>query len=145
MFISDPREKMLTEFNKLHQLEYPLLMPDVRFSQAGVWLQGQCNARVTVTALTTSVNFTGAVVMHYNRYRGDLELRDINLGNDPTVFPDVYSVLAHLRTVYGLPMLDTDFTNFSIAPTAAEVSLTPKVDAQIWLPPYPIVLKFDSE
>lgn len=145
MFIYDPREKMLNEFSKLHGINPPVQLSDVRFTQAGVWLQGACNARVTVTASTESDNFKGKVVMYYNRYRGDQELKDIRLGAQLGAYANTYEVLAMLRKVYGLPMLESDFFLTDISPTATSVSLVPRADAVVWLPPNPIVLQFDPQ
>lgn len=145
MFIFDTKEQLLTDFNKLYQVNPPIQLKDVQFVEAGVWLQNECNARVTITAAPTSDNFKGSSVVYYNRFRMDEELRDVRLPGTPGTYKNTYEVLTMLREVYGIPAYPEDFPNNAISATATTVSLTPRLTALAWQPPYAAVLQFDPQ
>ncbi|WDS62264.1 virion structural protein [Pseudomonas phage D6] len=137
----DVKEALLNRFNKATGQNVQL--DDVNFINAGVWLQNACNAKVTIQAKTTSNDYGGTIDLLYNRYRIDEYIPDLVLGGKPGDFATNHEVLAYLRSVYQLPAYPEDFNLATISPTATSVTLTPRINAIAWLPPYPVTLRFE--
>lgn len=142
MYLRDTKERLLTEFSALHGIVPPIQVTDVDFVNAGVWLQNQCNARVTIQAKTTSTRIKGSIVINYNRYRVDDALKDVKLVGKPGDYADTTAVLKMLHDVYGIVAYPEDFFYSIINPAATAVTLTPRINALGWLPPYPVTLRF---
>lgn len=143
MYLYDTKEKLLVEFSRVHGIVPAIQVSEVTFTNAGVWLQGACNAKVTITALTDTPRFKGSSTIYYNRYRIDEELRDLVLPGKPGDYINTTEVTDMLRDVYGISLYDNDFYHTNILSTATEVELETKIDAVGWLPPYVLTLKFD--
>jgi hypothetical protein len=140
MYVLDTKQTLLNKFNKATGKK--VLLEDVDFVNAGVWLQNACNAKVTIRAKASSNDFTGEATLFYNRYRIDQFLPDVVLNGKPGDYATTEDVLRYLRVTYQIPAYDTDFYTGAIDPTATEVVLTPRIDSVAWLPPHPITLKF---
>lgn len=142
MYIFDTRERLLSSLSKLYDIVPPIQVKDVEFVGATVWLQGECNSRVTVRALPSSVDFTGSVSMNYNRWRVDEELRGLKIVAKPGDFTNTPQVLAVIRDTYGIPVYDTDFNNMSIGATDTGATLTPRPDALGWQPNFSVFIEY---
>jgi len=137
----DVKTALLNRFNEATGLNVKLA--DVSFVNAGVWLQNQCNARVTMQAKTTSNDYGGSIDLLYNRYRLDQTIPNVVLGGPRSNFATIHDVVAYLHDVYQLPAYVEDFNNNAISPSATTVVLTPKIDALAWLPPSGVTLRFE--
>lgn len=142
MYLHDTKERLLTEFSALHGINPAIQLTDVDFINAGVWLQGQCNARVTIQAKTTSNRFKGSLPIFYNRYRIDEALKDVKLVGKPGDYANTTAVLKMLREVYGIVAYEEDFFFNTMSSGATSVTLTPRLNAIGWLPPYSVTLHF---
>jgi hypothetical protein len=142
MYLPDTKEKLLNEFSALHGIVPAIQIKDVDFVNAGVWLQNDCNARVTIQAKTTSTRIKGSQVVYYNRYRIDDALKDVKLVGKPGDYANTTEILEMLRSVYDIAVYDEDFFFGTILPAATSVTLTPRINAINWLPPYPVTLHF---
>lgn len=141
MLLLDVKQSLLNKFNKVTGKNVQLA--DVNFVNAGVWLQNACNAKVTMQAKATSINFTGAVTLFYNRHRIDEFIPNVKLVGKPGTYRNTTDVLKMLRDVYQLSTYDEDFYQETISPTATSITITPRIDALAWLPPYPVTLGFE--
>lgn len=141
MFLPYTREQLLNAFNKANKTN--IRLQDVKFVNAGVWLQAGCNARVTVQALPTSENVSGTFEILYNRYEIADTLKGIRLAGKPGTYKTTHDVVKWLREQNGVDAWEDDFFLSNIAANATTVSLIPRVDSVSWLPPNPLVLTFD--
>jgi hypothetical protein len=142
MYLQDTKEKLLNEFSALHGIVPPIQVTDVDFVNAGVWLQNQCNARVTIQAKAGSNRIKGSLPIYYNRYRIDEALKDVKLIGKPGDYANTTAVLKMLSDVYDIVAYEEDFFFDTILPTATSVTLTPRINAIGWLPPHPVTLSF---
>lgn len=142
MYLHDTKERLLTEFSKLHNIVPPIQVNDVDFTNAGVWLQNQCNARVTISGKASSNRVKGSIQLFYNRYRIDEKLNGVKLVGKPGDYADTTAVLSMLKNVYGIVAYPEDFTYNIISPIATSVTLIPRISAIGWQPPYSVTLSF---
>lgn len=140
MFLFDTKSELLNEFNKVSGLK--LQLKDVTFTNAGVWLQNACNAKVTISATASSNIATGSVDLFYNRWRIDEFLANVKLPGKPGTYATVKDVLKMLREFYQVAVYDEDFPLDPISPTATSVTITPRLTSVSWQPPYPVTLSF---
>ncbi len=144
MYIYDTRARLLTLFSKKYNIVPAIQVADVTFVGATTWLQGGCNARVTIQARPESLRFSGSVSINYNRWRIDQELRGLKIVAKPGDFTNTMEVLKVIRETYGIPVYDEDFNFMSIGPDDLGATLTNRPDALGWQPNYSVFVEYDQ-
>lgn len=141
MYLKDTKESLLNAFNAVTGLN--LTVDDVNFQSPGVWLQDGCNAKVTIAAKATSEYAKGTVEILYNRWPAQELIGNIRLVGNPGDYQTTQDVLRYLREVNQVPAYDEDFYHEPIDLTSRTITLTPRVDGLVFLPPEPVTLSFD--
>jgi hypothetical protein len=142
MHYHDFKQKLLRAYSAANHLEKPVTVDDVDFINAGVWLQGACNAKVTIRAKGTSENFKGEDEIFYNRVRFDYIARALKLSQKKNAFKFTHEALPILRSTHGISVYETDFFNDPIAAGSTTFQLKPRIDSLVWMPPYAGVITY---
>lgn len=101
-----------TRPNRPHDLQ----LEDVTFGAPELFLQGNCNSRVRITAKDTSVVALGTAVIHYNRQRIDTFLKGVRVPGKSSDYASSQDVIQALADLYGFPLDPNDFVFSAIVP-----------------------------
>lgn len=145
MKYQDFKGALLEAFNTANNIQPPLRLADVDFTGAGVWLQGLCNARVTIVAKSTSDVLTGQRTLFYNRQRADYGLLGMSIPGKPGDYANSNAAVAALAKKYSASIYVEDFFNRTLTAANTTVLLTPRSDALVWQPALAISLPFDMK
>lgn len=143
MLVRDVKSALVRAFNLKNKPKVPLQVSDVDFVNVQLELYNACNAKVTLQAKASSVNFQGSVVVRYNRGRLDQWCRNMVVPGKRSDYATNHAVITKLRQVYGLPLSTDDVAQAAI-PATGNIRLTPKVDALGWLFTYSADLPFET-
>lgn len=144
MKYQDFKGALLQAFNTTNKLNPPLRLEDVIYGGTGVWLQGLCNTRVTISARIGNGLLIGARTLFYNRRRADQVLLGMTVPGKPGDYPNTNAAVAALAEKYSASIYVEDFFNRTLTPDMTTVLLTPRGDALVWLPVFGLELPYDG-
>lgn len=140
MNISNVKQALLNAYNEANKIQPPVTLADVTWSNPEVWLQGDTNSRVTITALPGSVNYSGTQTFYFNRRHIADDLKEVKIPGKAGDYTRFFQVLKVLREVLGVPLQDSEFIDRSIAASTVKIDTT--VACMGFLPAGTITLEY---
>ncbi len=142
IFIESAKDALVRAMNGANGLNPPLMVDDVTLGSPEVWIQGDTNTRISVTA--DSEFYTGSDTFYYNRLR----IYDFFAGHSiPGVAADYPNVLAAITAFYNkfqLPHDPNELVNSAISPGATTITLQGRSSSLMFVPNLQVILPFSG-
>lgn len=140
MHITNVKQALLNDYNKANNIKPAVTLNDVQWDNIEIWLQGDCNSRVTIRALPTSTKFTNSQVLYFNRRPIEKDLFGIKIPGKPSEYNTNRDVLRVLKNTLGVPVEADEFIEQNIS--GDTVLLVPSARCMAYLPNSSVVLEF---
>lgn len=141
MLVNNVKETLLVKFNKDNAIFPYLTMEDVTWTNIEIWLQGQCNSRVTITAIGNSVNFSGSKVLNFNRRDIAVDLKGLKIPGKRKDYTTLYQIITALHDKCGVPLVTSEFINLGL-PASGPITIQPTTTCMAYMPTTSIALEF---
>ncbi len=142
MLTVNVNQSIISSFNQANKVKPALQLDDITFSVPEVWLQGECNSRVTIIAKPNNNNFEGEQTLYFIRRRLSEDLRGIKIPGKAADYTRFYEVLKVLREHLGVPLQESEFLDREISGPTLNIVTTPACMA--FLPSDQITLEYSE-
>lgn len=142
MITVNVKQSLLNAFNKQNKVNPPIRLDDINWTAPEIFLQGQCNTRITMVAKDNSTDFSGAQTLYYKRrWIGD-DLKDIKIPGKSSDYTRLYEILSVLRNKMGVPLYENEFLDRAISGDTVTIITTTICSA--YLPADQIILGYSE-
>lgn len=141
MLVNNIKAALLVNFNKVNKLKPYLTLEGTLWLNNEVWLQGDCNSRVTVVARDSNTDFYGQKVIYYKRRLITEDLVGLKIPGKRSDYTGLKSVIKALHDKCGVPLDKDEFLD-SVIPTTGPVTIQPTTQCMAYLPSAAITLEF---
>lgn len=141
MLVNNVKEALLVKFNKENKIYPYATIADITWTDIEIWLQGNCNSRVTLVANAGSVNFTGRKTINFNRRDIAKDLKGLKIPGKRSNYTTLHSVINVLHDKCGVPLRTTEFLDTAL-PASGPITIQPTTICMAYMPTTSIALEF---
>lgn len=142
MIVTNVKAALLAAYNKANNIKPAVTLDDINWGVPEVWLQGQCNSRILLTASANSANFGGTQTLYYTRRRINEELFGVKIPGKPGDYARLHDVIKVLREKLGVPLYENEINDRAIAGSTVTIDTT--VACLAYLPAGSITLEYQN-
>lgn len=141
MLVNNIKQTLLSNFNKTNKITPALTMTDIVWLNIEIWLQNQCNSRVTIASIANSVNFSGTRTLYFSRRDIASDLRGQKIPGKRSDYTTLHSVIKALHDKCGIPLSTDEFVDKPL-PASGPITIQPTTVSMAYLPTTSIALPF---
>lgn len=132
MLVKDIKARLLADFCVIKKIEPVLKLTDVIWGEPEIWIEGDCNTRITITVKESNLNHKGSLTLYYKRHSIADVLHGILIPGEYSDYNGLYDVIDVLNNKVGIPIDRREFFNTPI--TSDLITLRPTVGALAFIP-----------
>lgn len=141
MLVNNIKAALVANFNRANKLKPSLALDEVIWLNNEIWLQGECNSRVTILANANSYNYENRRTIYYVRRDIAVDLKGIKIPGKRSDYNGLKSVIRALHDKCGVPLDETTFVEEAL-PATGPVTIKPTTQCMAYLPTGTVKLDF---
>lgn len=138
MLVKDIKARLLADFCIIKKIEPALKLTDVTWGEPEIWIEGDCNTRITITVKESNLNHKGSVTLYYKRQSIVDVLHGILIPGKQSDYNGLYDIIDILNTRVGIPIDRSEFFNtpinsdlVTLRPAAGAIAFIPSISTEI--------------
>lgn len=141
MLVNEIKRALLVNFNQINKISPPIMVTDVVWVNIEIWLQGDCNSRVTMVSSANSETAKGTRVLNFNRRDIAVDLKGLKIPGKRQDYTTLFSVIKALHDKCGVPLDTSEFIDKPL-PASGPITIQPTTVCMAYMPTTSIDLEF---
>lgn len=142
MIVTNVKRSLLNQFNLANNIVPAVMLEDIDWLSPEIWLQGQCNSRVTIKASVNSNEFSGQETLFFNRRKVNEDLQHVKIPGKATDYTRTYQILTVLREQLGIPVQNEEYLDRPFSGSVFTLDVT--TISMAYLPGSSVTLEFEE-